>query len=39
MLVTADRDLLALTGKVRFSICGVIELQARLEAGGQSGGP
>ena len=39
MLVTGDQDLLALTGKLHFSICSVIELQTHLEAGSQSGGP
>ncbi|HKV98031.1 MAG TPA: putative toxin-antitoxin system toxin component, PIN family [Gammaproteobacteria bacterium] len=39
MLVTGDRDLLALTGKLQFSICSVVELQAHLEASGQSRGP
>lgn len=39
MLVTGDQDLLALTGKLHFSICSVVELQANLEAGSQSRGP
>lgn len=30
MLVTGDRDLLALAGKVPFSICNVVELEAHL---------